>query len=412
MSTTIEIEEIRRLNREKMRRAKTAILSRDNHESLIDTIERDREAFSGLRLLFASDITGAPIQTMLDEAGIASSVFCGTGMLAFSDEIESQMKEGRAEVGFGIRAILDTNLLSDMPKFLSGDFLKTRDRVEASLKFVDQKLERNVDWTFASLENLREAIKPNNPWPFLKVAAARHFSENGFTPTSRADLRKYIPAAEDQWRTWLGSTDCWHHVSRRDLVYAILLFAIQECWKGSSVNNAMSKLVDFCLDTFNTLPLKELYFGWKAITGIHEPNDQLAIFAEPALRSPTKKSLDRMSALAWDLFLFRWCETLMTELKGSIFYTPAVTTLDVDLLAAIKACPLRAVLICDGGEAVEAIFDDELEFQICLDSSISKICKERIHDPERQAKSGNISRYSLSVAINALEEEVSKAVGI
>ena len=400
------------LNREKFRRAKTAILNRDRRRSLAEIIAVDRDAFSGFRLLFASDFSGAPIQAALEKSGYVKSLFCGSGMLAFSDEIEAQMRLGSAEVQFGVRAVIDTNLLSDLPKFFAGDEISTRESVEAALEFVFENLGGHIDWTFAYLENLREVSKANNPWPFLKVAAAHHFDKCGLSPISKEGLLEYMPAADNQWRSWLSSDDCWRQIARRDLCYAVMLFSIRECWKGSTVNAAMSNLVDFCLESFNMLPLKELYFGWKAITGIHEPSGRLAVFAERALCFPTKDSLKRISALAWDLFLFRWCETLMTELKGSTFYVPAVTTLDNALLATIKACPLRALLVDDTGEAVEAIFDDELEFQRCLDNSISDASRIRIDDPERKAKADRISGYELSQAILFLEEEIADMVKV
>jgi hypothetical protein len=395
---------------DKMRRAKTAILCRDPHESFLETIMRDREAFSGLRVLYASDCSGTPIQAHLEKSGIVSSAFCGVGVLAFSDEIERQMLSARAPIIFAVRAMLDTNLLSDMPKFLRGETITTRDRVASALQFLDGELQRNIDWTFASLENLREVSKPNNHWPFLKSAAARYFIDHGISNTDTAGLERYIPEAEDQWRHLLGSQESWHHVFRRDLCYAVLLFAILECWKGSTVSDAMSNLVDFCLDAFETVPLKELYFGWKAIQGMHSPVDRLSLFAEPALASPNKNSLDRISALAWDLFLFRWIETTMTEFKGNLFYVPAVTTLDVNLMSAIKACPLRALLIFDSEKTVTAVFDDEFAFQKCLDASISETARQRINDPVRKVNAGNISRFKLSYTINGLEKEVSKAV--
>lgn len=394
------------INREKFIRAKTAILNQDGSQSLAEIIAIDRDAFSGLRLLFASNISGVPIQGALDEAGCVTSLFCGKGMLAFSDEIEAEMVSGCADIQFGVRAILDTNFLSDLPKFFAGNEISTRKSVETVLEYVQTELDGHIDWTFASLENLREVSKANNPWPFLKVAAAHHFDKRGLSPAGAAGLLEYMPAAEDQWRSWLASDFCWRQVIRRDLCYAVTLFSVLECWKGSTVNAAMSNLVDFCLEEFNTIPLKELYFGWKAISGIHEPSGRLAVFAERALCLPTKDSLKRISALAWDLFLFRWCETLMTELKGAKFYIPAVTTLDNDLLATIKACPLRALLVDDSNEAVEAIFDDELDFQQCLRVSISEASRTRIDDPERQTKADRISRYKLAQVILSLEAEV------
>lgn len=408
MPTNINTSRI--MARDKMRRAKTAILSGGHKRSLKDIVSEDRAAFSGLRMLYASDFSGTPIQKMLAGSGHITSALCGTGVLAFSDEIEQQMNVGQADLGFAVRAVFDTNLLSDLPKYFGGENISTRDRVTRTLEFVEKSLGRNVDWSFASLENLREASKPNNPWPYLKVAAIRHFQVAGTASATPIELEKFIPAAEEQWKSWLGSNECWHQIARRDLVYAVLLFVILECWKNAPILPAMSRLVDFCLSTFGTVPLKELYFGWKALRGIHAPQDQLSIFSEPALRSPSKSSLDRVSALAWDLFLFRWCETLMTEQKGNIFFVPAVTTLDEGLLGAIKACQLRALLIHDDAQMVEAVFDDELEFQVCLREAINKAVCDCIEDPERQEQSGEISRYVLSSTINSLEKEVAKMV--
>ncbi|WP_291387103.1 MULTISPECIES: hypothetical protein [Achromobacter] len=401
---------MKKTNKEKFRRAKIALLKRDRHQSLAQILSTDRDAFSGIRLLFASDSTGAPIQKALEQAACVNSLFCGKGMLAFSEEIHAQMSLGRADLQFGVRAILDTNLFSDLPKFFTGDEISTRRSVEMALRFVQTTLGGHIDWTFASLENLREVTKANNPWPFVKVAAAHHFAKRGLSSVDEAGLLKYIPAAEDQWLAWLASGDCWRQITRRDVCYAVTLFSILECWKGRAVNDAMSNLVEFCLDSFDTLPLKEIYFGWKAIMGIHEPVGRLAVFGERAISHPTKDSLKRISALAWDLFIFRWCETLMTELKGSKFYIPAVTTLDSALLETIKACPLRAVLIDDVSEVVEAIFDDELDFQQCLSHSISEATQIRINDPERNPSVDQISRYGLAQTIYSLEAEVADRV--
>ncbi|MFP3758381.1 hypothetical protein SB751_31360, partial [Cupriavidus sp. SIMBA_020] len=81
-------------------------------------------------------------------------------------------------------------------------------------------------------------MKPNNPWPFLKVAAACHFSEHGCVPVNKEELSAYIPKAEEQWQSWLTSDVCWRQVVRRDVCYAVALFAIQQCWEGRAVEVA------------------------------------------------------------------------------------------------------------------------------------------------------------------------------
>ncbi len=391
---------------DKIHKAKSAILNHDPKKSLLDTINNNREAFSGLRLLYASDHGGAPIQEKLTDSYVVP-IFCGRGMLAFSDYIENQMQRGIPAVTFKVRAIFDTNILSDLPSYFSGKQTPTREKIKNTLKFIEDNFSRSADWTFPSLENLREAAKPNNPWPYIKVAAIRHFETSGLTPADADQLEVHIPAAEDQWSKWLAGNDCWLQIRRRDLFYAVLLFAVVERWKGVETHRALGCLVNFCLDSFDTIPLKEIYFAWKLLKG-SEPSDQLSIFSEPALLSPSKKSLSRISALAWDLFLFRWCETLMTEMKDDNFFIPVITTLDEDLIGVIKACPLRALLIDDANGKVEAIFDDEIDFQKCLLNVFDKKMQEKINNQERQQRSGRFSRYRLSFTINSLEQEICK----
>jgi len=89
--------------------------------------------------------------------------------------------------------------------------------------------------------------------------------------------------------------------------------------------------------------------------------------------------------LAWDLFLFRWCETLCTQMKGNNFYVPVVTTLDGKLLDAVRSCPLRALLIHDSGGLVEALFDDELVF-----SGVSQQFHFRSHTAENQGSGASL----------------------
>ncbi|KMN48964.1 hypothetical protein VL04_03525 [Chromobacterium violaceum] len=403
-----------------MRRAKTAILSRLPGESLADVIASDREAFSGIRLLFASDVAGVPLQSMgkSNNPNVpVASLFAGKGFLAFSDGIEQQMNQGSSPMIFACLSLLDTNFLSELPRFFRGEETDQREKIGDTLQFIDAQFGRGFDWTFASLENMREAMKPNNPWPYQKVAAAKLFDSLKNFPQVREmtsegqslPLEDYIPAAEEMWETFLTNREAWAAITRRDIIYCIMLRAMLECWSGRGMDDGVRCLVDFCLDQFGFMPMKELYFGWKALRGFADTTSVLSIFDEPALRNPNGNSKNRISALAWDLFMFRWCETLMTEKKGNHFLIPVATTLDEGLLAAIQSCPLRALLIHDEAQIVEAIFDDEMDFAECLDRALSDKTKARIQDPVRLAKRKDVSRHDLSLCIYTLESEVDAA---
>jgi len=139
-------------------------------------------------------------------------------------------------------------------------------------------------------------------------------------------------------------------------------------------------------------------------------DNRLSIFSEPKLRHPREGTIKRVRALAWDLFIFRWCETLTTEYKGNTFGVPVVTSFDQGLLEAIQLCPLRAVLIHDDERLVEAIFDDDLEFQQALNDLLPQSTKERLRNRLVNCRNTDVSRHALSSFILQLEKEVGTLV--
>ena len=69
------------------------------------------------------------------------------------------------------------------------------------------------------------------------------------------------------------------------------------------------------------------------------------------------------------------------------------------------------MLIHDSGELVEALFDDELHFQECLNRALPEQAWARINDPVRRSKKPDVSRYVLSTAIADLEAAVAEFEG-
>ncbi len=243
--------------RDQMRRAKKALLDTNGPHSFSDLIYKDRSAFSGMRVLYASDVAGEPIQGKLSNDGNVQSIFAGKGLLAFSDKIEAVMQSGEAAIDIGVRPLIDTNLFSDLPALLAGEEFPTRERVEATLDYLTLTFGPDLlDWTFASLENMREAAKPMNPWPARKSAAARHYLAYGRSRPSHDRFEEFKLLAQDQWQNWLKSDSMWHQVRRRDTVYIVMLLAFTEAWSGSQVVDALRRMLTFCLDFLGSVPLK------------------------------------------------------------------------------------------------------------------------------------------------------------
>ncbi|CAI3806155.1 hypothetical protein GLGCALEP_04111 [Pseudomonas sp. MM221] len=137
-----------------------------------EILDSDREAFTGIRMLFSTNASGAPLQIKPELNHVFSGIFSGSRLIAYSDSIQSEMESGVAQILYKQRALLDTNLLSDLPKYFNGEVLSTKSKVEEILAAIENTYGGGFDYTFAVLENLREFVSANNPYPVSKVAAA------------------------------------------------------------------------------------------------------------------------------------------------------------------------------------------------------------------------------------------------
>ena len=108
--------------RNKINKVKGAILNASENSSLQEIIDSEKEAFEGIRMLFATDAAGAALQVPIPHQDLFSGVFAKTRVLAYSNEIASEMLEKESMIYYKRRALFDTNLLSDLPKyFKDGD---------------------------------------------------------------------------------------------------------------------------------------------------------------------------------------------------------------------------------------------------------------------------------------------------
>lgn len=400
--------------KDKISRVKKAILTTDQNSSLKDVIDSDESAFSGVRMLYSTNFSGAQLQVDSSLKHIVSGIFAKDRLLAYSDSIRNEMELGKSAICFKQRALLDTNLLSDLPKYFKGIKITTTEKIEDVLSVLERVYGGGFDYSFAMLENLRQFICDNNPHPVNKVSAAIYFDHKLRGAINKSNTKgdifePYIEQAESVWMNFRSSEVVWGHIDRRDLVYAVMLKTFHMCWTSTNITieRALHNLVDYCLDVLGVLPLKEIYFAWKVVIGF-SIGFFTPVFDEGSLKSPKDDSVKRIGALAWDLFIFRFTETLLTEETGNNFYIPSVTTLDKGLLDTISSCPVKAMISFPELKYVETIFEDELHFQQCLDFSMSAKQKGIVLDVGRGIKGAKKSRQCISISISELEKSIKK----
>ncbi|MBD2799789.1 hypothetical protein ID854_04795 [Xenorhabdus sp. M] len=395
--------------REKILRVKTAILSANDCSSLADIIDSDESAFSGIRMLFSTNASGAELQVPESHQHIMRGIFSKSRLLAYSDAIRNEMETGTSVICFKQRALFDTNLLSDLPKYFLGSDITTKEKIKETLDIIEKVYGGGFDYCFPMLENLRQFTCDNNPYPVIKVSAAiylDHKLRNTIHYQSANNIfEPYFEQAENAWLNFRSSNEVWKLLDIRDLIYAVLLKTYHICLSRSSITieNALNELVAFCLDKLGVMPLKELYFAWKIVIGF-SIGYFTPVFNETSLKKTKKDTISRIGALAWDLFIFRFTETLLTEEKGNNFYVPNVTTLDQGLLETVASCPVKAMISFPEFKYVETVFEDELQFQLCLDSSMSAKQKSLILDSKRNIRGDRKLRHNITSSIYELEK--------
>lgn len=397
-------------------RVKRSILQADREASLSEILNSDVSAFEGFRVLYSSATTGIHIPIEEKNKVSITSMFSEKFLLAYSDPTLDEMLQEESTPVYQPEAILDTNILSELPNYLCGLPVKDEYSVKNVIESIGSDLDGQFDYTFPMFENLR-FYKDNNPHPVRKVAAALYLSHIYQSDAERIDmgcqvLDPYMDLSEEKWTQYRSNPWVWHMIDRRDVIYAVMLKAYCLCWEDTqiSVQDFIRKLVDFSIHKLGVFPLKELYFSWKAASGLRTGN-YMPVFDEPPLKQPNKDTLNRLGALAWDLFFFRYTESLLSIGKGSVFNIPYVTTLDNGLRESIALCRVKAVICSRSMGYVETIFEDELEFQILLDESLSLSQLKILQDPSRNIKGKISSKHSIIQAISDMEHAIRKMQG-
>ena len=142
--------------KDKITRVKDAILNADENSSLKEIIDSDKAAFKGIRMLYSTNASGAQIQVDESLEHVFSGIFSKDRLLAYSDSIRSEMDIGTSIICFKQRAFLDTNLLSDLPKYFKDLEITTKQKVEDILAVIEKEYGRGFDYCFPMLENLRQ----------------------------------------------------------------------------------------------------------------------------------------------------------------------------------------------------------------------------------------------------------------
>ncbi|MDG6774716.1 hypothetical protein QCB45_10270 [Thiomicrorhabdus sp. ZW0627] len=398
------------------------IVLHDPQDSFLKLIEGNRELFKGLKLIYSTnnietDFSNYPLKKIEEDCPVLKKFFYGSGLLFYSDELfRRTLIEGKIKIPLDYSLSLDSNAAEKFRVWENGGSLdKDQDRFEELVRFIKEGEDDgfNFDYSFFIIENLLDSMKEENDRPFNTVRALKRFDHLNYDPD---DFDIALPRF-NEGRDFAGrraietlhlfqtSKDVLNLLDRRKSLYIILLKAvILKQNKSTVLSDQLAELVGFTLDTIGKFAKSEIYFAWKFLKyggdfDFFNPISQLG-----------KKSIKKIRGMSWDLFAFRYQETLASKSYRSDFFVPFFASFDNKFVKLAKACPVRCILTDDRDKRVFTVFLDEYEFHEDLDASMNQELKFKISNPVEKIKRLNMkitSKY-LDEKILEIENELTK----
>jgi hypothetical protein len=372
---------------ERMRIVMSAIASAAPSISFADIIDSEREAFMGIEVAFAAHAHDSYIQQVRidqieQECALVCSLFCGFGLLFYSDRIYSDMQSAPAPIALDYSIGLDKNLCENIRRYVEGRSLDRPDDLHRLLQLVRGRSDKAFNYDFVAylIEEYEHFFVPNNERPgntvfalkvldYLDADAIARFPASPVTPDIR--LKAWKDTQESLSYLFANESLASLQVDQR-AIYAVLLKGLVLKWQGLLAKPALAELARFSLDSLRKFAKREIYYAWKLMggDGIDYP------FFQPAV-NPSKNSLSKLKGISWDLTMLHWAQIMSGAQRISKpgipdFFIPFVASNDKKFREMVAACPLKAIILDRKNKIVNMVFRDELAYQTILQEEMGK----------------------------------------
>jgi len=403
------------------------IMFHDPNKNFAALVESNRNLFKGFKVVYSTfninnTFSGTCLKSIEDDCAVLKKFFYGTGLLYYTDELYEKTKvEGRIDIPIDYSLSLDSNVAEKFRIWeKGGDLSAEKSRFEELVHFIkDTKVDDkgqgfNFDYNFFIIENLLDSMKENNHRPFNSIRALKRFDHLHYERKKfDIDKPRFTETREEAGKraietlhTYHSSNEGFKFLHRRKGLYLILLKAVVlKQQRSLTLSEKMNELTLFSLNSLGKFAKNELYYCWKML----KYGDKLRFFSDP-ISQLNKKSLSKIKGMSWDLFAFRYQETLASKANIGEFYVPFFASFDNRFVDLAAACPIRVIIIDDQDKRVITLHLDEAEFQQELNSSLSPETLNTLQDPKAKIARMNstVTDKKLDTLISSLEVEINK----
>lgn len=251
-------------------------------------------------------------------------------------------------------------------------------------------------------ENLRlSRANKNNERPLNTIIAFKKldyidwdaFNKNPNKPRFLCDENALIEDAKQTYDSLVNEAE----VKKREckaLFTQVILFELAIIWLGEKIppEEAFTKLIDFCVLQLKKLPKYELMFAWNFL------NQPAKIRFFGPLHGISKDLVKSLRGMAWDMSHMRTLETMSTINNLGSFFIPVFVSFDDKLSELLKQNQIQVLVVDDRLKRMHSACVGEAEFQIKLNSCMSKEVLDQMTDLKTEA------RRSYDLPVNDLEQ--------
>jgi hypothetical protein len=361
-------------------------------DSFFNIIMSDREAFCGLKVIYASatsaEFNGVSFDAINEECRLIRPLFTGRGLQFYTDEVFSETIRGQARIPLDYSLSFDSNIAEQFRLFVSGKKLSDSDSFLQLVKMVKVREPTfNFDFMPFILENLAHDVDGNDR-PLNTLTALKQFDYLGrgaYATQKRPDFAKGEVRARIEARMLLDSCKSdmamQHQLARQKTTYLMLLHAMILRWKyPSKHHDNIARMVRTSLNFLGKFAKTEIYFASKLLA----PDKRIPHFFSP-VSSPRANGLVALRGISWDLFFLRFLETASTKDDRGTFYVPFMASSDKKYASLVEVFPVKAIVSSPQQKLVHTVYADDMEFMTLLANALPHDLREELESPTKKA---------------------------
>lgn len=386
------------------------------NEDILGLVARERDVFSGFRIIYSTDAidpsrgAGMLFSDIEKLFPLIRKQFYGEGVVFISDRIVDAIAiRQQYAVSCARLVTLDSNVVEECRRLVEGKNPSDLKKIRMLIKAMNSGM-FVFDYSLFMLENLTNALMPDNDRPRRSIAAMKMMEEvNVIGSKSESDEiqfkmdRRYALELADEVIASYTTNDSLMrtiYIDQRANCAVLMKAALLNYNKRLSLHEKLQSIVEFshsCVGKVLRLPI---FIAWKLFSGQDKHP-----FLAPIL-SRGKNTAQKIKGMSWDISLLNIQRIQLANPIGAEFNLPFLCSFDRRFVNFASFCKIRACVIDPSTKRVHNILLEENEFNEALSAIHSEISEHFTIRQVAKRTSTNLNIETIETLISELENEI------